>query len=101
MVYNCGGYERSETLKLLAGKVDIYLPDLKYADNALAAQLSGAKDYFETATAAIREMVRQTGPVQQEHDRVKKRDRAAFDPAGPCGKFPEGTGLAGRNLQAR
>ncbi len=72
VVYNCGGYERTETLKLLAGKVDIYLPDLKYADNALAARLSGAKDYFETATAAIREMVRQTGPVQWKKDRVTK-----------------------------
>ena len=72
VVYNCGGYERAETLKMLAGKVDIYLPDLKYADNALGARLSGAKDYFETATAAIREMVRQTGPVQWENDRVKK-----------------------------
>lgn len=70
VVYNCGGYERVETLKQLVGKVDIYLPDLKYADNALAAALSGTPDYFEVATAAIREMVRQTGPVRWAGERV-------------------------------
>ena len=72
VVYNCGGYERVESMAALEGKVDIYLPDLKYSDNALAWQLSGVKDYFETATAAIREMVRQTGPVQWEKEKVKK-----------------------------
>ena len=70
VVMNCGGYERVETLKKLEGKVDIYLPDLKYADNRLAAALSGAKDYFEVATAAIKEMVRQTGPAQFEGDKM-------------------------------
>ena len=70
VVYNCGGYEKAETLRALEGKVDIYLPDLKYADNRLARVLSGAGDYFETATAAIREMVRQTGPVVWEGDKV-------------------------------
>ena len=70
VVYNCGGYEGAETLKLLEGKVDIYLPDLKYADNRLALALSGAKDYFQVATAAIKEMVRQTGPVRWEGDKV-------------------------------
>ena len=72
VVYNCGGYERVETLKKLEGKIDIYLPDLKYADNRLARVLSGAGDYFETATAAIREMVRQTGPVQWEGEKVTR-----------------------------
>jgi len=70
VVYNCGGYERVETLKLLEDKVDIYLPDLKYADNSLAKSLSGAGDYFQVAAAAIREMVRQTGPVQWQGDKV-------------------------------
>ena len=70
VVYNCGGYEKAETLRALEGKVDVYLPDLKYADNRLARVLSGAGDYFETATAAIREMVRQTGPVVWEGDKV-------------------------------
>ena len=72
VVCNCGGYERVETLRQLEGKIDIYLPDLKYADNRLAKALSGAPDYFETAAAAIREMVRQTGPVQWEGDKVKR-----------------------------
>ena len=70
VVYNCGGYERPETLRMLEGKVDIYLPDLKYADSNLAQSLSGAADYFPTAAAAIREMVRQTGPVVWEGERV-------------------------------
>ena len=72
VVYNCGGYEKAETLRMLEGKVDVYLPDLKYADNRLAKVLSGAGDYFETATAAIREMVRQTGPVVWDGDKVVK-----------------------------
>ena len=72
VVYNCGGYEKAETLRFLEGKVDVYLPDLKYADNRLAKVLSGAADYFETATAAIKEMVRQTGPVVWEGDKVVK-----------------------------
>jgi putative pyruvate formate lyase activating enzyme len=59
-----------ETLRELEGKVDIYLPDLKYADNRLGLALSGVTDYFETATAAIREMVRQVGPVKTEGEKV-------------------------------
>ena len=70
VIYNCGGYERVETLRELEGKVDIYLPDLKYADNALAAALSGAPDYFETACAAILEMARQTGAPQWEGEKL-------------------------------
>ena len=72
VVYNCGGYERSETLRRLEGKIDIYLPDLKYADNRLAKALSGAGDYFQVAAEAIKEMVRQTGPVQWTGERVTK-----------------------------
>ncbi len=70
VVYNCGGYERVETIRALEGKIDIYLPDLKYADGGLAQSLSGAADYFPTATAAIREMFRQVGPVAWEGDKV-------------------------------
>ena len=70
VVYNCGGYERVETLRTLAGKVDIYLPDLKYADGRLANALSGAADYFPVASQAIREMAAQVGPVQWRGDRV-------------------------------
>ena len=70
VVYNCGGYERVETLKELERLVDIYLPDMKYASSILAAQLSRAGDYPEVAKSAIREMVRQTGPVLWQGDRV-------------------------------
>ena len=71
VVYNCGGYERAETIRALAGKVDIYLPDLKYAEPSLAAALSGAADYFEVATAAIREMVAQVGPPEWDGEKLK------------------------------
>ena len=70
VVYNCGGYERAETLRQLDGLVDIYLPDLKYTDSGLAARLSGAPDYFPVAAGAIREMVRQTGPVRFEGEKL-------------------------------
>ena len=71
VVYNCGGYERVETLKLLEGKIQIYLPDLKYADPVLARELSGAGDYFEVAKDAIREMVRQTGKPMWDGEKLK------------------------------
>ena len=67
VVYNCGGYESVETLKQLEGLVDIYLPDMKYSNNALAKQLSHASDYVETASAAILEMYRQVGSVRIEN----------------------------------
>ena len=70
VVYNCGGYERTETVDALGSAVDIWLPDLKYADSALAAQLSGAADYFPVATAAIQRMFRHTGPVVWDGDKV-------------------------------
>ena len=70
VVCNCGGYERVETLRELEGKIDIYLPDFKYADSALAADLSGAPDYFPRAQDAIREMVRQTGAPQWQGDKL-------------------------------
>ena len=64
VVFNTGGYDRTETLRGLEGKIDIYLPDLKYLDGAVARRCSGAPDYPEVAQAAIREMVRQTGPCR-------------------------------------
>lgn len=70
VVCNCGGYERVETLRALEGKIDIYLPDFKYADGALAAALSGAPDYFPRTQDAIREMVRQTGAPQWQGERL-------------------------------
>ena len=70
VVYNCGGYERVKTLRQLEGKVDIYLPDLKYTDPRLAMQLSSAPYYFPRAADAIREMVRQTGPAQWQGEKL-------------------------------
>lgn len=70
VIYNCGGYERVETLRQLEGKIDIYLPDMKYADSRLSSLLSGAADYFPYATMAIKEMVRQTGPIRWEGEKV-------------------------------
>ena len=59
IVYNSNGYESVEQLQKLEGLVDVYLPDLKYADNGLAVEYSSAPHYFEVATAAIAEMKRQ------------------------------------------
>lgn len=64
VVYNSGGYEKVEALKLLEGLVDIYLPDFKYMDSTLAGNYSHAKDYPERAKEAVAEMVRQTGPCR-------------------------------------
>ena len=70
VVYNCGGYESIQTLKALEGHIDIYLPDLKYATPALGRSLSQAADYFPRATEAVREMVRQTGPVKWQGEKI-------------------------------
>ena len=71
VVYNCGGYERAETIQSLKGLVDIYLPDMKYADPGLAKALSGAEDYFQVASRAIQQMVQQVGPVVWQGDKIK------------------------------
>lgn len=63
VVFNSGGYERVETIRELEGYIDIYLPDFKYYDNGLAKKYSGAGDYFQKASEAIKEMVRQTGGI--------------------------------------
>lgn len=73
VVYNTSGYETVETLRSFEGLVDIYLPDFKYAESGLAAALSRAEDYPETALAAIREMVRQAGPPMYGEDGLMKR----------------------------
>ncbi len=72
VVYNCGGYERVETIRQLKGLVDIYLPDLKYADSTLAGSLSGAPDYFPVACRAIQEMVQQVGPVIWQGEKITR-----------------------------
>lgn len=68
VVYNTSGYDRVETLRSLEGLIDVYLPDFKYADSALAQKYSFAPDYPEVAKAAIDEMVRQTGKVRFDGD---------------------------------
>lgn len=73
VVYNCGGYEKVDTLHTLEGKVQIYLPDFKYLDPAAAQRYSGAPDYPEVASAAIQEMVRQTGPCQFDENGLLTR----------------------------
>jgi len=72
VVWNTGGYERVETLRALEGRVQVWLPDLKYADSALAGRYSDAADYFEVATAAIEEMYRQVGDYVIEGGLLKK-----------------------------
>lgn len=73
VVFNSGGYDSVSTLKSLEGKIDIYLPDLKYMDGAPAGRYSAAPDYPAVAAAAIREMVRQVGPcVFDENGLLKK-----------------------------
>ncbi len=74
LVYNCGGYESLEVLRLLDSIVDIYLPDFKYAGGRQAAKYSsGAKDYPEVAAAAIEEMHRQVGDLVVDEDGVAVR----------------------------
>ena len=72
VVWNTGGYERVETLRSLEGKVQIWLPDLKYADGDLAARYSGAADYFPVAADAILEMYRQAGDYVLEDGLLRR-----------------------------
>ena len=73
VVYNTNGYESVETLRRFEGRVQIYLPDFKYFDNALALRYSGAADYRERAMEAIDEMFRQTGPYETGGDGMLKK----------------------------
>jgi putative pyruvate formate lyase activating enzyme len=73
VVYNCGGYETVETLKLLEGLVDIYLPDFKYVDNNRAKRYSRAEDYPETAKKALEEMVRQQPEAEFDERGIMKK----------------------------
>ena len=73
LVYNTGGYDHPETLKLLDGIVDIYMPDMKYADAATAMRLSGVQDYPAVNQAAVIEMHRQVGDLQIGPDGVAQR----------------------------
>ncbi len=73
VVYNCGGYEKVETLRQLEGKVDIYLPDMKYIDPTLAKEYSGAENYPTVAKIAILEMFRQVGPVVMDEQGILQK----------------------------
>lgn len=73
IIYNTNGYENVETLKLLEGYIDVYLPDLKYYDNEIAKRYSKIDNYFEIATKAIKEMYRQVGsPKFDERGMITK-----------------------------
>lgn len=71
-VYNSGGYDSVETLKLLEGFMDIYMPDMKYADSNVAKELSSASDYPQVNFAAVKEMHRQVGDLQVEDGLAKR-----------------------------
>jgi putative pyruvate formate lyase activating enzyme len=73
LVYNCGGYESVETLKLLDGIIDIYMPDMKYSDERNARRFSGVRDYPEVNRAAVEEMHRQVGDLQIDERGVARR----------------------------
>jgi putative pyruvate formate lyase activating enzyme len=73
LVYNTGGYDALETLKLLDGIVDIYMPDMKYSDEKTAERLSGVKDYPEINRAAVKEMHRQVGDLKTDENGIAER----------------------------
>ncbi len=73
VVYNSGGYDDAEGLKKLEGKIQVYMPDMKYSVNAVAKKYSGASDYFEVAHKAIKEMYRQTGDYILDGDGILQR----------------------------
>lgn len=72
VVYNCGGYESVDTLKMLDGYIDVYLPDMKYYSDKYAVLYSSAKNYFEVSSGAIAEMYRQTGNCKFDEDNMIK-----------------------------
>jgi len=73
IVYNSGGYDSVETIKLLDGIVDIYMPDMKYSNEKIAEELSGIKDYPQINKAAVREMHRQVGDLQIDQQGIARR----------------------------
>jgi len=73
IVYNCGGYESVETLKLLEDVVDIYMPDIKYSSNENAFKYSGVQGYWEIVKEAVKEMHRQTGDLRISRRGIAQR----------------------------
>lgn len=109
VVYNCGGYEDPEALRLLDGLIDIYLPDLKYCSPDLGGRYSHAEDYFERAKAALAEMFRQVGKPVFEENGASARfvpSHAALDSAVPTDSsaapvYPADTPLLRRGMIVR
>lgn len=73
LVYNCGGYEEKATLEEIAGLIDIYMPDFKYADPEVGKRLSHVPDYPQVAKEAIKEMQRQVGDLQVDEEGIARR----------------------------
>lgn len=73
IIYNTNGYENIETIKLLNGLIDVYLPDLKYFSNTIAVKYSNANNYFKIATAAIKEMYNQVGTAKFDEEGIIKK----------------------------
>lgn len=73
IVYNCSGYEGMDALRLLDGVVDIYMPDIKYAERDMAARCSDAPDYWDFVRPAMKEMYRQVGPLAMDDEGVGRR----------------------------
>ncbi len=91
LVFNCGGYESVETLRVLEGVVDIYMPDIKYSSDEEALRYSGAPGYWEHVKAAVREMHRQVGDLQVDQRGVAVRGlliRHLVMPGGIAGTGP-------------
>ncbi len=102
-IYNGGGYEAPEVIRLLAGMVEIYLPDMKYGRDDLARQFSGAQEYVVPAMYSLREMAAQVGDTLEIVDGVARRElslrvplsiMSQYTPAAQAGKHP----LLGRRL---
>ncbi|NPV50781.1 MAG: radical SAM protein [Candidatus Methanofastidiosum sp.] len=72
LVYNCGGYESLDSIKILEGIIDIYMPDFKFGDNKSALKYIGVKDYFNRAKEAIKEMHKQVGDLKLDNDRIAR-----------------------------
>jgi putative pyruvate formate lyase activating enzyme len=90
IVYNCSGYEQAHVMALLKGIVDIYLPDMKYGDNAHAKRYSQAADYVDFNKYALREMFRQVGPLKTDENGIAVRGlciRHLVLPEGGAGSF--------------
>jgi len=94
VVWNCGGYESVPALRLLDGIVDIYMPDLKYGDDATALRLSGVPDYVGVSRAAVREMHRQVGDLALDEHEAATRGLMVRHLVLP-------NGLAGTEIAAR